>query len=76
MVRAPWWHPYDETLGKALRQGATILYGRPSIRATALRDGLVPLMRLGIRLFAGAHVRRRGAAHTRPQGRAHAPAPH
>jgi succinate-semialdehyde dehydrogenase/glutarate-semialdehyde dehydrogenase len=76
MVRAPWWHPYDETLGKALRQGATILYGRPSIRATALRDGLVPLMRLGIRLFAGAHVRRRGAAHARPQGRAHAPAPH
>jgi acyl-CoA reductase-like NAD-dependent aldehyde dehydrogenase len=68
MVRDPWWHPYDETLGKALRQGATILYGRPSIRATALRDGLVPLMRLGIRLFAGAHVRRRGAAH--------APTPH
>ena len=60
MIRDPWWHPYDEALGKALRQGATIVYGRPSIRAAALRDGLVPLMRLGIRLFAGAHVRRPG----------------
>ncbi len=26
-VRDPWWHPYDETLGKALRQTAKILYG-------------------------------------------------
>jgi succinate-semialdehyde dehydrogenase/glutarate-semialdehyde dehydrogenase len=49
-VRDPWWHPYDETLGKALRQTATILYGRPSIRAAALRDGLAPLMRVGARL--------------------------
>ena len=26
-IRDPWWHPYDETLGRALRQTATILYG-------------------------------------------------
>ena len=38
-IRNPWWHPYDETLGRALRQTATMLYGRPSIRAAALRDG-------------------------------------
>ena len=31
-VRDAWWHPYDETLGSALRSTATILYGRPSIR--------------------------------------------
>jgi succinate-semialdehyde dehydrogenase/glutarate-semialdehyde dehydrogenase len=49
--RDPWWHPYDETLGRALRQTATILYGRPSIRASALRQGAVPLMRLGVRLL-------------------------
>jgi acyl-CoA reductase-like NAD-dependent aldehyde dehydrogenase len=49
--RDPWWHPYDETLGRAVRQTATMLYGRPSIRASALRQGVVPLMRLGARLL-------------------------
>jgi len=53
-IRNPWWHPYDETLGKALRQTATILYGRPSIRAKALRDGIGPLTRLGARLAKDA----------------------
>jgi acyl-CoA reductase-like NAD-dependent aldehyde dehydrogenase len=53
-VRDAWWHPYDETLGKALRQTATILYGRPSIRAGALRDGASPLLKVGIRLARDA----------------------
>src|SRR5947209_9152098 len=53
-VRNPWWHPYDETLGKALRQSAKILYGRPSIRAAALRDGLGPLVKVGARLARDA----------------------
>jgi succinate-semialdehyde dehydrogenase/glutarate-semialdehyde dehydrogenase len=56
-VRDAWWHPYDETLGKALRQSAKILYGRPSIRAAALRDGLGPLLKVGARL-AGDALRR------------------
>ncbi|MDQ6817236.1 MAG: aldehyde dehydrogenase family protein [Actinomycetota bacterium] len=50
----PWWHPYDETLGKALRQTAAILYGHPAKRAKALRDGAVPLLRLGGRLVREA----------------------
>ncbi len=53
-VRDPWWHPYDETLGRALRQTAAILYGRPSIRAAALRAGARPLLRLGSRLARDA----------------------
>jgi acyl-CoA reductase-like NAD-dependent aldehyde dehydrogenase len=53
-IRNPWWHPYDETLGKALRQTSKVLYGRPSIRAAALRDGAVPLLRLGGRLAKDA----------------------
>lgn len=56
-VRDPWWHPYDETLGRALRQAGTVLYGRPSIRAGALREGALPLLRLGGRLARDA-VRR------------------
>ncbi len=59
-IRNPWWHPYDETLGRALRQTAKVLYGRPSIRAAALRDGAVPLLRLGGRLAKDAA--RRGSA--------------
>ncbi len=53
-VRDPWWHPYDETLGRALKQTAAILYGRPSIRAAALRDGATPLLKLGARLARDA----------------------
>ncbi len=53
-IRDPWWYPYDETLGKALKQTATILYGRPSIRAAALRDGAGPLLKLGARLARDA----------------------
>jgi succinate-semialdehyde dehydrogenase/glutarate-semialdehyde dehydrogenase len=57
VLRDPWWHPYDETLGRALASTATILYGRPSIRARALREGLAPLLKLGARLTRDA-VRR------------------
>jgi succinate-semialdehyde dehydrogenase/glutarate-semialdehyde dehydrogenase len=57
-IRNPWWHPYDETLGRALRQTASILYGRPSIRAGALKAGAVPLLRLGARLARDAVSRR------------------
>ena len=53
-LRNPWWHPYDETLARALKQAAIVLYGRPSIRAAALRDGAAPLLKLGIRLARGA----------------------
>jgi acyl-CoA reductase-like NAD-dependent aldehyde dehydrogenase len=53
-VRNAWWHPYDETLARALRQSATILYGRPSIRAGALRAGIGPLLRVGARLARDA----------------------
>jgi acyl-CoA reductase-like NAD-dependent aldehyde dehydrogenase len=56
-LRNPWWHPYDETLGQALRQSAALLYGRPSIRAAALRSGAAPLLKLGVRLARDA-VRR------------------
>jgi acyl-CoA reductase-like NAD-dependent aldehyde dehydrogenase len=53
-MRDPWWHPYDETLGAALRYATTILYGRPSIRARALKDGLGPLLKLSARLARDA----------------------
>lgn len=53
-VRNAWWHPYDETLGKALRETAAILYGRPSIRAGAIRDGVTPLLKLTARLLGDA----------------------
>jgi succinate-semialdehyde dehydrogenase/glutarate-semialdehyde dehydrogenase len=53
-LRDPWWHPYDETLGRALKQTAAILYGRPSIRAAALRAGASPLLKLGSRLARDA----------------------
>jgi acyl-CoA reductase-like NAD-dependent aldehyde dehydrogenase len=53
-VKDAWWHPYDETLGRALRQTATILYGRPSIRAGALKAGAAPLLKVGARLARDA----------------------
>jgi succinate-semialdehyde dehydrogenase/glutarate-semialdehyde dehydrogenase len=56
-MRDAWWHPYDETLGKAMRSTAQLLYGSAAVRARALREGTVPLMRLGGRLARDA-VRR------------------
>jgi acyl-CoA reductase-like NAD-dependent aldehyde dehydrogenase len=56
-LRDAWWHPYDETLGRALQQAATVIYGRPSIRAGALRAGIRPLLKVSSRLARDA-VRR------------------
>jgi acyl-CoA reductase-like NAD-dependent aldehyde dehydrogenase len=56
-IKDPWWFPYDETLGQALKQAATVLYGRPSIRAAGLREGVRPLTELGLRLARDAFKR-------------------
>jgi acyl-CoA reductase-like NAD-dependent aldehyde dehydrogenase len=49
LTRDFWWQPYDETLGTALRSSARLLYGRNGARLKALREGLVPLARVGAR---------------------------
>src|SRR3712207_6993618 len=50
LTRNFFWHPYDETLGKALRSTARILYGRNGQRLKALQEGAIPLTKLGGRL--------------------------
>jgi len=57
MLRDAWWHPYDETVGKAFRATAQLLYGEAAGRGRALRDGAVPLAKLGGRIARDA-VRR------------------
>jgi acyl-CoA reductase-like NAD-dependent aldehyde dehydrogenase len=42
-----WWHPYDESLGRAIRASAKLLYGRDTDKPGALRTGAVPLLRVG-----------------------------
>jgi succinate-semialdehyde dehydrogenase/glutarate-semialdehyde dehydrogenase len=49
LTRDFWWHPYDRTLGEAVRNSAKLLYGRGEVRAKALRDGARPLARIGRR---------------------------
>ena len=49
LVRDFWWQPYDETLGTALRSSARLLYGRNGMRLKALREGIVPLAKVGAR---------------------------
>jgi acyl-CoA reductase-like NAD-dependent aldehyde dehydrogenase len=44
-----WWHPYDESLGKAMHAAAQLLYGRDADKAGALRRGARPLLRVGRR---------------------------
>lgn len=44
-----WWHPYDRTLGEAMRSAARLLYGRNGARLGALREGALPLLRVGAR---------------------------
>src|SRR5688500_7826740 len=44
-----WWHPYDESLGRALGAAAKLLYGRDSDKPGALRRGLLPMLRVSAR---------------------------
>jgi acyl-CoA reductase-like NAD-dependent aldehyde dehydrogenase len=47
LTRDFWWHPYDATLGEAVRASAKVLYGKGAVRAKALREGAVPLLKVG-----------------------------
>jgi acyl-CoA reductase-like NAD-dependent aldehyde dehydrogenase len=44
-----WWHPYDRTLGEAVRASAKLLYGKGAKRTAALREGAAPLLAVGRR---------------------------
>jgi succinate-semialdehyde dehydrogenase/glutarate-semialdehyde dehydrogenase len=49
LTRDFWWHPYDRTLGDAVRASAKLVYGRNGQRLTALREGIGPLLKVGRR---------------------------
>src|SRR3954453_22028254 len=50
-LRNFWWHPYDESLARAVHAAAQLLYGRDDDKRAALRDGAGPLIRLGRRML-------------------------
>jgi acyl-CoA reductase-like NAD-dependent aldehyde dehydrogenase len=47
LARDFWWHPYDRTLGEAVRTSAQLLYGKGAERTKALREGAGPLLKVG-----------------------------
>ncbi len=47
LARDLWWQPYDRTLGDAVRASARLIYGRNGGKLAALREGAVPLLRVG-----------------------------
>ncbi len=49
LARDFWWHPYDRTLGEAVKASAKILYGKGETRVKALREGAGPLLAVGRR---------------------------
>ena len=49
LTRDFWWHPYDRTMGEAVRASAKLLYGRGAKRTAALREGAGPLLAVGLR---------------------------
>jgi len=49
LARDFWWHPYDRTLGEAVRASAKVLYGKGAKRTEALRTGAKPLLAIGAR---------------------------
>jgi acyl-CoA reductase-like NAD-dependent aldehyde dehydrogenase len=51
MARDFWWHPYDRTLGEAVRSSAQLLYGKGAARTQALREGAGPLLKVGGRML-------------------------
>ena len=48
-----WWHSYDETLGRAVRASAGLLYGGAGPRAKVLRDGGTALLKTAARTVRG-----------------------
>jgi succinate-semialdehyde dehydrogenase/glutarate-semialdehyde dehydrogenase len=48
-----WWHPYDESLAKAVHASAQLLYGRDADKAGALRRGFRPFLRVARRALGG-----------------------
>ncbi len=48
-----WWHPYDDTLGEAIRSSAGLLYGGSGSKVKILRDGGGSLLRTGARTIRG-----------------------
>lgn len=49
LTRDFWWHPYDRTLGEAVRASARLLYGKGATRTRALREGAGPLLKVSRR---------------------------
>jgi acyl-CoA reductase-like NAD-dependent aldehyde dehydrogenase len=49
LTRDFWWHPYDRTLGEAVRASAKLLYGKGAVRTQALKEGAGPLLEVGRR---------------------------
>ncbi len=49
LTRDFWWHPYDRTLGEAVRASAKLLYGKGATRTKALREGAGPLLKVSRR---------------------------
>jgi acyl-CoA reductase-like NAD-dependent aldehyde dehydrogenase len=47
LARDFWWHPYDRTLGEAVRASAKLLYGKGATRTQALREGGGALLKVG-----------------------------
>jgi acyl-CoA reductase-like NAD-dependent aldehyde dehydrogenase len=52
-LRNFWWHPYDESLGRAMHASAQLLYGRDDDKPGALRRGAIPLLRLARKALRG-----------------------
>ncbi len=50
LTRNFWWHPYDETLAKAMKSSAQLLYGKGGERIDALKSGAGPLLEVGKRI--------------------------
>jgi len=50
LTRNFWWHPYDRSLGRGMHEAATLLYGRDSDKAAALRRGARSFARLGAKV--------------------------
>jgi acyl-CoA reductase-like NAD-dependent aldehyde dehydrogenase len=48
-MRDFWWHPYDESLGRAMHSAAQLLYGRDADKPPALRRGIKPMLQVARR---------------------------
>jgi hypothetical protein len=59
-LRNFWWYPYEQWLSEGISAGVHLLFGRDEDKRRALRQGGLPLLRVGRKVLFDGRKRSKG----------------